>query len=158
MPSLRTQSLFQCILAQIRASKRRFIRIAHFSVQSNHIHLIVEAADRRSIGRGMKGLAVRVARRVNALLGSRGSVWEDRYFARALKTPREVHNALVYVLFNREKHVLRRRPIVSFSIDSRSSAFLLGAGTRWESGRHDWPIAAPTTWLLRAGWRCVTGR
>jgi len=58
----------------LRALKRAFeggcerfgYRLVHFSVQGNHIHLIVEAPDAVSLGRAMKGLEVRMARALNA--------------------------------------------------------------------------------------------
>jgi REP element-mobilizing transposase RayT len=38
------------------------MRLIHLSVQSNHLHLIVEAADRNALGRAMRGLQIRMAR------------------------------------------------------------------------------------------------
>ena len=37
-------------------------RLHHFSVQSNHVHLIVEARDRVSLARGVQALAIRIAK------------------------------------------------------------------------------------------------
>jgi putative transposase len=151
LPSLRSQSLFRCVLAQIHAAKRRFLRIVHFSVQSNHIHLLVEAADQSCVTRGMKGFAVRVARRLNSLLASRGTIFGDRYHARALKTPREVRNALVYVIFNHKKHGR------TYRLDPCSSASYFDGwsdGARLPGGSvADWPVAPGETWLLKHGWK-----
>jgi len=48
------------------SGKERFgFRLVHFSVQSNHMHLIAEAEDARSLSRGMQALGVRIARAVN---------------------------------------------------------------------------------------------
>ena len=46
LPSLRSQALFFCVRQQIGTASRRFLRIVHFSMQSNHIHMIVETNDR----------------------------------------------------------------------------------------------------------------
>lgn len=78
--------------------------VVHYSIQTNHLHLIVEARDRNALSAGMKGLLVRIARSLNRLWRRRGSIFADRYHARALRTPREVRNALVYVLNNARKH------------------------------------------------------
>jgi REP element-mobilizing transposase RayT len=158
LPSLRSQSLLDVVLAQIRAAKRRFLRIAHFSVQSNHIHLIVEADEQKSLGRGMQGLGVRVARSVNRLLASRGNIFADRYHARTLRTPRDVRNVLVYVLRNRWKH----DPGFA-GVDRCSSAQFFDGwssngqsnGTSCAKARgspDDWPVVPGQTWLLRRGW------
>src|SRR5262249_26474273 len=159
LPSLREQALFFCIEKQIRAAKRRFLRIVHFSVQSNHLHLLVEAADCQQLARGMKGFGVRVARRLNHLLSARGNVYDDRYHARVLKTPREVRNALVYVLFNYKKH--RRRAAVL--LDPRSSARYFDGWSHRSpvpaarGAPDDWPVAQSRTWLLTRGWRRLGG-
>ena len=76
----------------------------HFSVQGDHLHLLVEARDNPALSSGARGLSIRTARAVNKVLGRRGRVWGDRYHARALTTPREVRHGLVYVLMNVKKH------------------------------------------------------
>lgn len=95
------------------SSARQAFRITEFSVQSNHVHLVVEARDRTILSRGMQGLGVRLARAINGLLDTRGKVWRERFHARDLRTPTEVRNALVYVLMNARKHGQRRRASLS---------------------------------------------
>jgi len=111
--SLRSQLLFPTVRIAISRATRhapeRF-RIVHFSVQSNHLHLIVEAAERRALTAGVHGLAIRITRYVNDLLMRRGSLWADRWHGRALKSPREVRNALVYVLANFRKRASTEVP------------------------------------------------
>jgi len=79
-------------------------QVVHHSIQSNHLHLIVEAADRRALSRGVQGLLVRIARALNRLWRRCGSVFADRFHERELLNPRQVRNALVYVLQNLRKH------------------------------------------------------
>jgi putative transposase len=155
LPSLRGQSLFQGIRAQIRAAKGRYIRVVHFSVQSNHVHLLVEAHDRRVLARGMKGFAVRVARHVNGLLSSRGNVWADRYHARPLRTPREVRNALVYVLFNHRKRGGRAGNDPCSSIMFLEEWANAGASgdERAPPVEERQPVEAARTWLMSRGWK-----
>jgi len=129
--------------------RARPVHIAAHPVQDDHLHLIVEADDSRALGRGFRGLAIRVARAVNRALGRRGAVWGDRYHARALTSPRAVRNALVYVLKNRQKHCGGER-----DLDPCSSA-------RWFTGwRHApprppgaSPVVRARTWLAAVGWR-----
>ncbi len=63
--------------------------MVHFSIQSNHLHLLVETHDTEALSLGMQGLAVRMAWAVNRALGVRGTVFAERYHARELMTPRE---------------------------------------------------------------------
>jgi putative transposase len=109
LPPLREQVIAREVrlrIAQANGSPhlRDVFRIVHFSAQNDHVHLIVEAFDGTALSRGMQGLAIRLARRVNTLLGARGRFWADRFHTRELTTPRSVRNAIVYVLMNAKKH------------------------------------------------------
>jgi REP element-mobilizing transposase RayT len=85
-------------------------RILNYTVQYDHVHLIVEAQSKGTLASGMRSLAIRIARNVNALVGRRGRFWADRWYGRALTTPRQVRTALVYVLANFRKHARRALP------------------------------------------------
>jgi REP element-mobilizing transposase RayT len=157
VPSLRRRGSFVRVhRALIRGRERFGFRLCEYSVQSNHIHLIAEAADRRALSRGLQGLAIRIARTINRELGLRGRVFADRYHARALKTPLEVKNALRYVLQNAVHHGGANR--MRTRLDPCSSA----ASFRGWLGRcggaaaplvSDDAVTLPRTWLLRVGWR-----
>jgi REP element-mobilizing transposase RayT len=138
-------------------ARRRTFRVIHFSVQPNHLHLIVEATSKTALSRGMQGLASGLARRVNRRARRKGALFADRYHAHALESPREVRNAVVYVLKNYEKHpvaVPDRSTEPRDGIDPCSSA-------RWFEGWADpprvppaaAPVARAGTWLAGTGWR-----
>jgi hypothetical protein len=119
-------------------------------VQDNHLHLIVEARDTSSLSRGVQGFAIRVARRVNALLRIRGAFWGDRFHSRELTSPRAVRNAIVYVLMNAKKHGAR----LQSGIDAFSSApWFEGFAERLVPSSDTSPVRAPRTWLASTGWR-----
>ena len=118
-------------------------QIVHFSVQGNHIHLLVEADDKRSLSRAMRSLAIRIARGINTLMRTSGKVLAHRYHARSLKTPTEVRNALGYVRHNFRHHASQRNEAVGLTfVDPYSSEGLLSFCS---------PPAR--TWLLADGWR-----
>jgi putative transposase len=110
--------------------------VVHFSVQGNHLHLIVEAEGKEALSRSMKGLAVRIAVGLNQLIGRRGTVF-DRYHAHVLETPREVANAVRYVLQNYRKHARETLPARWRDPFATSVAA---------------PLREPKVWLLRVGW------
>jgi REP element-mobilizing transposase RayT len=91
---LRGFRLYPAIRRALCAARERLgVRIIHFSIQKDHIHLVVEARDQIALGRAMKGFGVRVARRLNRIAGRKGRVIADRYHARYLRTPTEVRRA-----------------------------------------------------------------
>ena len=158
LPSLR-QSRLSALLGDClrEARERGGLRLVHFALGHHHLHLLVEAEDAAVLSRGLRGLSVRIARRLNAALDRRGRVFVDRYFARPLKTPREAYLALRYVLLNGRKHDAQRgRLWVLGVLDPCSSAQFFDGWQRAAAQPIDFedaPVVAPQTYLLRRGWR-----
>ncbi|HEX6277405.1 MAG TPA: hypothetical protein VFZ53_30390 [Polyangiaceae bacterium] len=139
-------------------------RIVHFSVQFDHLHLIVEAIDERALSAGIRSLAIRVARYVNALVMRKGRFWADRWHGRPLKSPREVRAALVYVFGNFRKHTRKR---LGRGVDAYSSAVRFDGWREFQKGidpplvdavSHrtlgaDIVVTKSQTWLGAVGWR-----
>jgi len=145
---------------------RHDFRIVHFSVQADHIHLIVEARDKRTLSNAVRGLSVSIARRLNALVNRTGPVFADRWHGRALTTPRAVRTAVVYVLGNHRKHGSQRGGVDPYSSAPYFDGFRESRGTppferdarcvprALAPPESERPVAlAPTTWLLRVAWR-----
>jgi putative transposase len=79
LPSLRNKPLAGLVLSSFHAAKEHLsMRLVHFSVQSNHVHLLVEVDEHRALSRAMQGLATRLAKRLNGLLERRGAMFTDR--------------------------------------------------------------------------------
>lgn len=142
--NLRSRRSFRVIEAALWIGGDRFeVRIVHFSVQGNHLHLIVEAPHRRALARAIQGLSIRIAKGLNRMMGLTGRVFDDRYHARVLHTPTEVRNAIHDVLGNARKHAAQRGAIYSAGyVDQYSSA-----------GAPDLVLPPAQTWLLREGWK-----
>ncbi len=133
--------------------------MVHYSIQTTHVHLLVEATSKEALGHGMKSIGARVARAVNRVFGREGAALYGRYWLRILRTPREVRNALAYVLLNVRKHFRERhRASPPVRLDPASSARwfdgwkrrVFAPRVRPEPGSE---VAEPHTWLLAVGWR-----
>ena len=154
LPSLRRHRLFAVSRRAIAASSNTIFRVLHFSVQGDHLHLIVEADDARALALGIAALKIRLARGINRMLSRRGPVWADRYHARALRTPREVRAGILYVLHNWKKHIPGAQ-----GLDGCSSALWFdGWVERGDPPAGESPVTRPRTWLAAVGWRrCTEG-
>ena len=158
IPSLRRHRPVKYIRRCIQLAHKDAFRVVHFSVQSNHIHLIIEAEHRNALSRGVQGLKIRLARRLNALFGRRGAMFSDRYHARAISSPRQARHCLQYVLNNARKHAAEagRMPARNW-IDPFSSAPTFDAwacATVTSDGATEPGITrAAEFWLLRTAWR-----
>jgi REP element-mobilizing transposase RayT len=121
---LRRGPIFQAIQkAALVVAECSDFRLIHFSIQHNHLHLIVEASSRAALSAGMNTLAAAAARAINASLGRTGKVFECRYHATAITAPRQARNALAYVLNNWRRHKEDER-----SLESRLAPIDLAQG------------------------------
>ena len=91
---------------------------------------------------GREGVQARGRRR-------KGSIFADRYHDRILRTPKEVRNALAYVLNNAKRHGIFEAGVDAFS-----------SGLWFDGWREAKPsVSVPSilpkarTWLLTLGWR-----
>jgi REP element-mobilizing transposase RayT len=159
VPNLRRNAFLPVLTDALRAGNDRFgFRLCHYVVMGNHLHLIVEAEDARALARGMQGLSIRLARRVNVAARRSGKFFADRYHAHVLRTPTEVHRALSYVLLNLRKHASEHAGRPPEGLDAFSSgAWFDGwhtpppSATRLRGGEA--PVTRPQAWLLREGWK-----
>ena len=159
LPWLRTPRTYRVLERAFRRGKEKpGFALVQFSVQQDHLHLLVEAENRQRLARGMQGLTIRIARALNRLWRGRlGSVFAERYFARAVRTAKEIERALAYVLNNARKHG-------AWSSPSQPDPFSSG---RWYSGwselRHEIcrPLRTPPVaeardlYLNMPSFRCV---
>src|SRR5277367_3698281 len=73
--NLRSRRCFTVLARAFWRGGDRFgFRLVHYSVQGNHLHLLVEAKDHRALSRGMNGLGVRVAKGLNRVMERSGKV------------------------------------------------------------------------------------
>jgi uncharacterized protein YdhG (YjbR/CyaY superfamily) len=142
--NLRTRRCYARVAVALRAlDGRAGVRLVHFSVQGNHLHLVVEAGGALALGRAMRILSIRLSRGLNAMMSTRGRVLEDRYHAHVLETYREARRAVAYVLENFASHAARRGATVPADfVDPFSSAAAV-----CPDGLPP-PVAPPRTWLL----------
>jgi REP element-mobilizing transposase RayT len=136
---------------------REDFRIVHLSIQKNHLHLLVEARDRRALTEGMKSFATRAARALNKDEGGCGKVFAYRYHATQITTARQARHALAYVLNNWRRHRedFDCAAARAAKLDPYSSALAFDGWTESFGvpvGYAPLPVSEPDTDLLRSGW------
>lgn len=159
---MRTRVIECLITERIRAAQKSDFRIVHYTIQSNHLHLIAEADDSGALADGMKGLLCRIVPALNRLWCRRGKLFPERFHDRVLRSLRQVRNALKYVLNNHLKHgaVIADAPEAALP-DPFSSGRYFGGWCRrpreLEPGTPESIVAAPG-WKVREGWMKHYGR
>jgi REP element-mobilizing transposase RayT len=166
--SLRRRKMYKAIRgATITAALRERFRIVHVSIQRTHVHMLVEAAHRAALGRGMHGFQISAARNINTALGDgarrrRGTVFADRYHVEVITTPTRARAALAYVLLNWRHHKEDQQGLAAtWLIDPFSTGALFGDWKELEDKDWMWPLREtydpllvfrPRSWLLREGY------
>lgn len=159
IPSLRSARFIAELECSLREScERGRFRVAHYAVLRDHVHAIVEASSARDLACGMRSLGARIARVTHRVFRLRGAVLADRFHLHALRTPREVRNALAYVLLNARRHAAKagRALASAVRIDRASSGrWFAGWKVRTEGTADPPAVARARSWLLSVGWRSV---
>ena len=149
LPSLRSRRAYRVIRDAFNAAAKRFgMTLCEFSVQSNHVHLVVEAAHRPALSKALQALGVRLARRLNRVFERRGRLLSDRFHAHVLRTPREVRNAVRYVRTNHLHH----HGVHAADARTRAATMFPGPLADPFSSSHvdnGVLLRFPRTWLLR---------
>ena len=162
---LRGRRMYKAVEAALWAAARNEDGlVCDFSVQNDHLHLVIDASNSKAMRSAVSGLAIRVAKAINSLCRRKGRVFDDRYHARVLRTPTEVRRVRHYVRDNFRKHLRERLQTertqaeaawISEGIDNREALRLILQSTVWidpcssEAARADggtWPVGR--CWLL----------
>ena len=161
LPGLRAKREFAVLVDAIAKARERAgslgagFRVLHFSVLEEHVHLIVEAVSSTHLSRGMQGLCTHIARGLNRVWSRAGRVFADRFHGRALRSAREVRNAVRYVLLNGRRHgayASTERPD-PFSSGEWFDGWKGVSAEGCTSPRSRAPVSRPRSWLAAVGWR-----
>jgi REP element-mobilizing transposase RayT len=172
--SLRKRAAYHAIRqATLTAAAHGIIRIVHCSIQRTHLHLLVEAKDKKALAVGMQSFQISAAKHLNVAVGKmrreprrRGTVFPDRYHAEIITSPTQSRRALAYVLANFRRHGEDRAvPMDEWKVDFFSSAMMFPGWTEYGDEAFLWRgpptyeplwVWKPTTWLLAEGWKKIS--
>ena len=156
LPNLRMPATYEVVKAVFRLVRERpGFRLIHYSVQRNHIHLIVEASDYKGLRSGLAALEIRLALALNRWWKRKGPVFGDRYHNHVIRSPRVARHVLLYVLANARKHAKQAGvTLPSRWLDPFSSARAFPGWSASPSPPPEpLPVVKPSVWLLKTGWR-----
>ena len=111
-------------------------RVHAYVLMPDHMHLVVTPRDGGNVSQVMHSLKLYTSRQIGALLGSKGGIWQARFYERILRTPKDVEGALAYVHNNPVNARLAESPE-----DYKWSSFqacVLGESTPIEIDPLDW--------------------
>jgi REP element-mobilizing transposase RayT len=165
---------------ELNYSETGAFRIVHISIQSNHVHLIVEADHKMALSRGMQSFQISAAKHLNRALSvrslrvglaykqamatrRRGTVFPDRFHQEIITNPTQARRTLAYVLNNWRKHREDQSALSrTWKVDPFSTGVLFEGWRELDEAQFYLPyretylplvVYLPKTWLLREGWR-----
>jgi len=103
---LRNKTFLSITKLAIKKARLKGLRVIYFTIQFDHLHLFIEPKNMRELSNGIRSLVCAMAERMrrHLKLDKLKSFVKDRYHLHILKTPREVKNAIKYILGNTIKH------------------------------------------------------
>lgn len=101
---IQSRPALEILTIAISKAHEHGLNIIYYALQSNHIHLIAEAQNNEALTRGMRALTISFAKRIQKLKSTHETIQLERYHLHVLKCPKEVENAITYVLENETHH------------------------------------------------------
>lgn len=147
--SIRNKEALRVLKRAILNARKKGLSVIHFSMQSNHIHLIAEVENNQTLTQGMRSLTITFAKGLKE-----GRIQVQRYHLHVLRSLGETRNAAFYVLFNQQKHekgtssvidgytsVLGRSGLIQMFLRRTKMVLRIKRDECWEG-----PM--PSSWLL----------
>lgn len=101
---LKNKTVLAVLHKAIKNARKIGLGIIHYTLEYDHIHLLVEARDNETLGKGMQSFGICFSKGINKYKAVQGQVYKTRYHLRVLKTLKEIKNVLNYVFGNAVKH------------------------------------------------------
>jgi hypothetical protein len=117
---IQNKAILKALRHAIFRARLQGLRVIHYSLEHDHIHLYAESSDNKILGKAMKALGGSLVKRINKHFLSKGRCYKTRYHLRILRSATEVKNVINYILKNGIKH--RRTKSV---IDPYNSALVI---------------------------------
>jgi REP element-mobilizing transposase RayT len=101
---IKNKIILHLLKRAIMNGRRQGLKIIHFSLEYDHVHLLIEADNNTLLGKGMKAFGVTFAKAINRLRKLRGAVYKHRYHFRRIESCSQLKNVLHYIFNNGIRH------------------------------------------------------
>ncbi|MGZ3787517.1 MAG: transposase [Bacteriovorax sp.] len=101
---LKNKSVLSLLRRAIMNARRQGLKVIHYSLEYDHVHLLIEAEDNHILGKGMQAFGVTLSKAINRMRNHKGGVYKHRYHFRQISGVRELKNVMNYIFTNGFKH------------------------------------------------------
>lgn len=101
---IKNKSVLRILRRAILNARRQGLRVIHYSLEYDHIHLLIEADNNHILNKGMQSFGVTFSKAINRMRKLKGGVYKHRYHFRQISSSKELKNVLGYIFTNGIKH------------------------------------------------------
>jgi REP element-mobilizing transposase RayT len=101
---IKTKRLLKALHHAIKRARLKDLKIIHYSLEHNHVHLLAEANSDKILKTGMQAFGISFSKAINRTKKLNGTVYKHRYHFRRISSSRELKNVLHYIFSNGIKH------------------------------------------------------
>lgn len=101
---IQSKRILKALHYAIKRARLQRLRVIHYTLEYNHVHIVVEAVDNKILHKGMQAFGISLSKAINKAKQLKGSVYKHRYHFRKINSRREMKHALRYIFRNGVKH------------------------------------------------------
>ena len=112
---IQNKRILKALHYAIKRARLKELKVIHYTLEYNHVHLLVESADNSVLHRGMQAFGITIAKAINKIKRTKGNVYKNRYHLRIINSPKQLKNVLHYIFCNGIKHKRTKSKIDLFN-------------------------------------------
>jgi REP element-mobilizing transposase RayT len=101
---IKNKTVLSILKRAIQNARKQGLRVIHFSLEYDHVHLLIEAENNTTLGKGMQAFGVTFSKAINRVRKTTGKVYKHRYHFKAITSPKQLKNVMSYIFKNGVKH------------------------------------------------------
>lgn len=101
---IQSKRILKALHHAIKRARLKGLKVVHYTLEYNHVHLLVESEDNKTLHKGMQAFGITIAKAINKIKRTKGVVYKNRYHLRLIESPRQLKNVLHYIFNNGVKH------------------------------------------------------
>lgn len=101
---IQNKKILKALHRAIMRARFKSLKVIHYTLEYNHVHLLVECASNYRLGRAMQAFGICFAKAINKAKLSKGTVYKHRYHLRKIRSAQDLKRVINYIFSNGIKH------------------------------------------------------
>lgn len=101
---IQNKRILKALHHAIKRARLKGLKVIHYTLEYNHVHLLVESVDNKILHKGMQSFGITISKAINKIKQTKGAVYKNRYHLRIINSAKQLKNVLHYIFSNGIKH------------------------------------------------------